>query len=71
MAPMAIEARFSLAELTGYLGTWSAVIRYREATGVDPVERFARDLTPAWGDPDTKKVVRWPLSFRVGRIRGD
>lgn len=69
--PMAIEARFSLADLTGYLGTWSAVIRYREAIGVDPVERLARDLAPHWGDPKTRKVVRWPLSFRVGRTRGD
>lgn len=59
---------WSAAELLGYIGTWSAVQRYRKANGEDGVMAFAEKLTRAWGDPTTRREVRWPLTLRVGRI---
>lgn len=65
----AMQAEWRLADLTGYLGTWSATERYRALEGEDPLERIVADLTAAWGDPETPRTVRWPLNLRVGRRR--
>ncbi len=64
---LALEADWDLAELTGYLGTWSAAQRYREARGRDPREEIAASLAQAWGSPGRKRRIEWPLHFRVGR----
>lgn len=66
-----IEAELTLPALLGYIGTWSAVARYREAHRLDPVEPLGEELARAWGDPDTPQVVRWPLFVRAGRVRGE
>lgn len=63
----AIELAWTLPELLGYLGTWSAGQRYRAQTGEDPLPLLQPGLTAAWGDPGTRRMIRWPLSFRVGR----
>jgi len=65
--PFLMEETWDLAQLVGYLGTWSAVQRYREKTRGDPIERVRPDLERAWGDPEAPRVVRWPLSLRAGR----
>lgn len=62
-----MQEQWSLPQLLGYIGTWSASQRYREALGKDPVERLARELTSLWGKPASVRQVRWPLSLRVGR----
>ena len=46
--PMAAE--WTLDQLLGYIGTWSAVARCRELTGVDPMSELADRLAPLWGD---------------------
>lgn len=70
LAPPALEmtAEWRLADLLGYLGTWSAVKRCREATGRDPLAGVAGPLGEAWGEPETPRPVRWPLHLRVGVI---
>jgi SAM-dependent methyltransferase len=60
--------RWTLAQLVGYVRTWSAVRSYRTATGDDPVPAFARELGEAWGDPGSVREVRWPLVVRAARI---
>lgn len=65
--PFAVEERWDLPHLTGYLGTWSATRRAFAARGTDPVDEVRDDLTAAWGDPTRGRDVRWPLSLRVGR----
>lgn len=62
-----MTAAWTLAELLGYVGTWSATIRHREATGGDAIRDLAGALGPLWGDADRRRGVRWPLSLRVGR----
>jgi SAM-dependent methyltransferase len=65
--PFAAQVWWSLEELLGYLGTWSATQRYLDATGRDPREIVARRLTQAWGD-DAERLITWPLTVRVGRV---
>jgi len=60
--------QWDLATLLGYLGTWSAVARYRNANGADPLQALANELAACWGDPDTAKAVRWPLKLMIGRV---
>jgi SAM-dependent methyltransferase len=63
---IAMTEQWTLAQLLGYLGTWSATQRFRETEGYDPVPRLGEELAQAWGDPDSARRVRWPLSMRVG-----
>ena len=65
--PFEMAARWSRAELLGFLGTWSAVARCREFEGQDPLEAFAGELTRVWPASSTTVDVRWPLYMRVGR----
>lgn len=53
--------------LAGYLRTWSATQRYRNALGVDPVSDLARQLAGHWGDPLAGQRFSWPVALRVGR----
>lgn len=66
--PLAIEVRWQASDLIGYVETWSAVRGLEAAQGREPVERFQRELLAAWGDPQRRRVLRFPLSLRVGRI---
>jgi SAM-dependent methyltransferase len=63
----AMEEHWTLQQLLGYLGTWSATQRFREAQGYDPVAQLAGELAGSWGDPASARLIRWPLSLRVGR----
>lgn len=66
--PFAMEAEWTLEQLIGYLGTWSAVQRYRQERGVDPLSLIAEELTAAWGEVAAPQRVVWPLFMRVGRV---
>lgn len=66
--PLAIERQWSADDLIGYVGTWSASISAEAALGRAPFEKFAQDLRAAWGDPNLRRLIRWPLSLRIGRI---
>ena len=61
-----MRARWSLPELLGYLGTWSATQYYIRERGHDPVKEVAGELLALWPEPEEEKEVRWPLSLRVG-----
>lgn len=63
---LAIETDWSLPELLGYIATWSAVKRLREAGGEAALTRFTQALAERWGDPALKRHVRFPLALRVG-----
>jgi SAM-dependent methyltransferase len=65
--PVAMTAHWTLAELAGYLGTWSATAAYRRARGTDPIAATLPTLAAAWGDAETRREVRWPLVVLAGR----
>ncbi|MEJ2685784.1 MAG: hypothetical protein P8124_01005 [Gammaproteobacteria bacterium] len=58
-------AHWSLGRLLSYLASWSAVQRYKDAQGPDPVALIADRLRAAWGSEE-RRAVRWPLALRVG-----
>jgi SAM-dependent methyltransferase len=62
-----ITADLSCDEFLGYLATWSAVQQFIAHQGADPIERVVHDLQAAWV-PGQRRVVRWPLSMRWGRV---
>ncbi len=64
--PLIMEELWILSQLLGYVGTWSATQRFREAVGHDPVAQLGQDLAQHWGDPSATRRIRWPLSLRVG-----
>lgn len=59
-------AAWTSADMLGYLRTWSACARYREAHGDDPVSRIEAALRAAWGGG--RRPVRWPLTLLVSRL---
>lgn len=60
--------QWTLDQLLGYIGTWSAVQRYRRANGGAELGDFAARLAARWGDPSTTRQVNWPLLVRAGRV---
>lgn len=66
--PMEIRKDWTLDELLGYVGTWSATRGAREAGRLDVLHRFADDLAALWGPPAARREVRWPLSMRLGTV---
>ncbi len=65
---LAMEHRWSLPELTSYLGTWSAVSGFRKKRGSDPLPPFVAALGVVWDPPDERRRVEWPLAVRAGRV---
>lgn len=65
-----LRAMWNLAELLGYLRTWSATANYVEQNHADPVAELEPSLAGEWGDPATARLIRWPLYLRAGRLRG-
>ena len=67
MPALEIGADWTRDELLGYLGSWSATIECRAATGRDPVASFAAGIDRCWPPGVTTLEVRWPLCLRIGR----
>jgi hypothetical protein len=61
-----MEANWTLAQLLGYFSTWSATNAFMKATGQNPLEPLAHDLTHVLGNMKTPRTITWPLSLRVG-----
>ena len=64
-----MRTRWTLGQLLDYFGTWSAVVRYRRARGIDPREEIAPMLARHWGAPDRIRPISWPLTVRAGHPR--
>lgn len=64
----AMRQHWTLAQVLDYLGTWSAVQRFRQARAQDPMPELARELQPAWGDPALARPIEWPLALLAGRV---
>jgi SAM-dependent methyltransferase len=65
--PFEMRAEWSLAELGGYLDTWSALATCRRLTGADPLPAVVAKLGLAWGAGE-RRTVTWPLAMRAGRV---
>ncbi len=67
IATPAFEFSFewSLAELSGYLTTWSSVQKYIKANGTNPVDKLVERIVPHWSG---KRKVSFPLFVLMGRV---
>jgi len=63
---LSMEELWALPQLLGYFRSWSATGRFIVSNGFDPVDVLAQQLVPVWGDPQTKRLVTWPLLLRIG-----
>jgi ubiquinone/menaquinone biosynthesis C-methylase UbiE len=61
-----LETEWDLVELMGYLATWSAVQRYRDRRGHDPLPALNEHLRRHW-PPGCRRRLRWPIHLRLGR----
>lgn len=59
-----MQFRWTLAELEGYLNTWSATQRRIREIGDNPVNELMKRIGPAKGF-----VVEFPLFLRLGKVR--
>jgi SAM-dependent methyltransferase len=62
---MAVD--WSVDQLIGYVGTWSAVRAMEKAEGGSATSKAADELRAAWGTVKVRRVS-WPLTMRIGRI---
>ena len=62
------EAGMRLADFCQYMRTWSASVAWERARGTDPVDVVREGLALAWGDPESTRVIRWPLHGAIGRV---
>lgn len=63
-----IKSHWTLAQLLGYLRTWSATQRFIAARHYDPVVLLGGELRNLWQPASDVRSVRWPLSLRVGKV---
>jgi SAM-dependent methyltransferase len=70
MAPeFGLELSWNLDQVAGYVSSWSATARYRQALGTDPVPLLRESLCPAWPSTGASVPLRMPIGLRVGRLR--
>lgn len=63
---LTMQEHWSVEDLLGYLATWSALGRYRQATGRDAIAEITPALRAAW-PPSPSVQVTWPLRCIVRR----
>jgi SAM-dependent methyltransferase len=64
----AMTASWSVDDILGYFGTWSATRRFQATTGANPIDPFSADLRCAWGE--NRRLVSWPLTVRASARNG-
>ena len=66
-ARFAEKRQWTLADMLGYLGTWSAAVNYaRQHDGADLTALVADELTQLWGVGE--REVTFPVFARTGRV---
>jgi len=61
----AFEATWSLAQMEGYLSSWSSVQKYMAQHKKDPVASFIHYLKPLWNGDE---LVNFPIFLTLGRV---
>jgi SAM-dependent methyltransferase len=61
-----MQLTWTLDDLVGYLGTWSALKKCIRENGTNPLVELTPELSRAWGD-EPARTVSWSLSVRAFR----
>jgi len=62
------EKAMNLDGLIGYLNTWSATQRFINKKNYNPTEALFHQLRQVWKDSSSKKILRWDLILKVGKV---
>lgn len=62
-----IQMDWTLAQLTAYMRTWSAVKRFVAELGTDPVIATEQKLKTIWAEPERTRAIHMPLFVRASR----
>jgi SAM-dependent methyltransferase len=65
---VAIDRAWDMAQLMGYIATWSAVRRALDAGQTQLLIDFEADMRALWGNAERPVAIRWPISVRAGRV---
>ena len=61
-----MELDWTLEQFAAYLRSWSAVEKFKQDRGFDPLAELVAELRPMWGDGVRR--ITWPLIGRIGRV---
>jgi ubiquinone/menaquinone biosynthesis C-methylase UbiE len=67
--PLEMKEDWSMPQFLQYVSTWSGVRQCIAARGEAPFQAFQEAIRERWGNPMLRRAVRWPLLFRLGRVR--
>ncbi len=62
-----MSAYWSIEHLLGFLSTWSAVQKFKDEEGSDPLNLIEEDLRKAWGNEKFRNAF-WALVINIGRV---
>ena len=68
MPGIEMRMQWSLADVVGYVETWSAVRAMAKAEGRAPIDAFYARLCAAWGDERGRQDARAPIDAYAGRV---
>jgi len=63
-----LDVEWTLERFLGFVRTWSAVGRYVEECGDDPVLQLATQLEEIWGSEEGLLPISYRLDLRAGRV---
>ena len=66
-----MRQEWNLAQLTGYLRTWSATKKFIAACRFDPLDSLMQELGSVWHDREHARQVTWPLKLRTFRVHNE
>jgi SAM-dependent methyltransferase len=63
-----LTLEWNFEQVMGYVSSWSATTRYRQAVGQDPLPQLRATLGPAWPGEGTRVTIGMPIGLRVARL---
>jgi SAM-dependent methyltransferase len=60
----------TLLDLLGLITSWSAVQKFKDQKGLDPVAGLKAELSERWRNPENQKTVTWNIILKVGQNTG-
>jgi ubiquinone/menaquinone biosynthesis C-methylase UbiE len=66
--PFALMLEWTFEQVLGYVSSWSATTRYRQAVGQDPLPQLRATLGPAWPGQGARVPMRMGIGLRVARL---
>ena len=64
---MELRVTWTLPQLMGYFGSWSAAQKFKAKNGAAALDHLARDMIDLWGAPDTPRDLFAKIPLRLGR----